>query len=218
MTKKRIADLLKEEVEKTNDPDQTSAKSTSQQPQADTEAVSTSSNEPAANSTNRTRKRTTTNKSGSTTAVKKSATAASSTTGFEKQVAELETALKQAKEQITALQKDIETHQTRIFELKDELTAANKATVDKAEALTKVTQELETAKDTIRKITAAQEEETPPKDETPQKVIHGADLATNRNTLSLRSRPSSYKAIPEYAIQRGEQNSMLSDDDIGWVD
>ena len=218
MTKKRIADLLKEEVEKTTEPDQTSAKSASQQPQADTEAASTSSKEPTATSANRTRKRTTTSKSGSTTAARKSSTGTSSTAGLEKQVAELETALKQAKEQIAALQKDIETHQTRVFELKDELTASNKATTDKAEELTKITQELETAKETIRNITAAQEEDKAPKDETPQKVIHGADLATNRNTLSLRSRPSSYKAIPEYAIQRGEQNSMLSDDDIGWVD
>ena len=107
---------------------------------------------------------------------------------------------------------------------------------------------METAKETIRKITAAQQEEaSKPKEPAPKiihgadladrenlvnkqteaadleqptpNVIHGADLATNRSTLTLRNRPSSYKAIPEYAIQRGEQNnSMLSDDDIGWVD
>ena len=214
MTKKRIADLLKEEVEKTSEATQTQAKGTSQpaQPAPD----STSATGKATSS--RTRKRPS---KSSTTTTKQAATKTSSTSTVEKQIAKLETALNQAKEQIVGLQGDIEPHQARIFELKDELTASQKATAEQTQALPKATAELETAKDTIRKITAAQKENAAAaqKEKPTTKVIHGADLATNRNTLSLRNRPSSYKAIPEYAIQRGEQNnSMLSDDDIGWVD
>ena len=166
---------------------------------------------------------------------------------FDKQISTLEASLEQAQEQIAGLQEDIKVHQARIFELKDELEASQKETAAKTEALAKATEELETAKETIRKITAASPQEDATKAEasapnvihgadlatrnvadqdtanpetSAPNVIHGADLATNRNTLTLRNRPSrSYKAIPEYAIQRGEQNnSMLSDDDIGWVD
>ena len=213
MTKKRIADLLKEEVEKTNDTEQPQEKSQSHpsQPPANSDEDVAPKNTAG---TSRTRKRTT---KASATATTKTAEA-SSTNALKKQVTELEKSLKQAQAQITELQDDIKTHQTRIFELKDELSTAQKNTADKSDELTKVIDELETAKETIRKITT-QQAETPaqPKD-TAQKIVHGADLATNRNTLSLRNRPSSYKSIPEYAIQRGEQNSMLSDDDIGWVD
>ncbi|MEA5462954.1 hypothetical protein [Leptothoe sp. PORK10 BA2] len=215
MTKKRIADLLKEEVEKTDNAAQTAAKSASKSSKVDADATSAASKGAAAGNQGRAR----TSKDASAAAVKKTTTTGGSTTALEKQVAELETALKQAKEQILELQGDIETHQTRIFELKDELTAANKATTDKAEELSKIIQELETAKNTIRQITVTPSAETAStKEETPPRVIHGADLASNRSTLSLRNRPNSYKAIPDYAIQRGEQNSMLSDDDIGWVD
>ena len=77
----------------------------------------------------------------------------------------------------------------------------------------------------IRKLTEAKEKEATQAKEAmpkPAHVVHGADLATSRQTLSLRPpsrRPmGSSKPIPDYAIQRGEQNSMLSDDDIGWVD
>ncbi|ESA37816.1 hypothetical protein N836_34910 [Leptolyngbya sp. Heron Island J] len=208
MTKKRIADLLKEEVKKSNEAAEAPVEDVSQETQ-------TSSDTPkkAATGTGRTRKRT----SKASTTSKAPTGKASNTVALEKQIADLEGALKQAQEQIVELQDDLKTHQARIFELKDDLDAAQKATVEKTDALTKATEELETAKDTIRQITA-QKEETPEPEATPPKVIHGADLATNRNTLSLRNRPSGYKAIPEYAIQRGEQNSMLSDDDIGWVD
>ena len=214
MTKKRIADLLKEEVEKTSEATQTPAKGTLQpaQPASDSTSATTGKE-----TSSRTRKRPS---KSSATATKQATTKANSTNALEKQIAELEATLKQTKEQIVGLQGDIETHQTRSFELKDELAASQKATADQTQALTKATTELETAKETIRKITAAQKENeaAAQKEKPATKVIHGADLATNRNTLSLRNRPSSYKAIPEYAIQRGEQNSMLSDDDIGWVD
>ncbi|MGD1952816.1 MAG: hypothetical protein ACFB14_24700 [Leptolyngbyaceae cyanobacterium] len=209
MTKKRIADLLKEEVEKTNEAELTP--NTSQSPEADTDTASSAK----ASAGTRTRKRTT----KASTATKTAEAKATNTAKLEKQIADLEKSLKQAQEQITGLQDDLKTHQTRIFELKDELDTSQKATIEKTEALIKITEELETAKDTIRKITAAQQEEKEKSDNAASRtVIHGADLATNRSTLSLRNRPGGYKAIPEYAIQRGEQNSMLSDDDIGWVD
>ncbi len=208
MTKKRIADLLKEEVEKSNEAAQTPAEDVSQETQTNSDTTKKTES-----GTGRTRKRT----SKPATTAKQTNVETGDTTALKKQVAALETSLKQAQEQITGLQNDVKTHQARIFELKDELDAAQKATSEKAEELTKANEELETAKETIRQITA-QKEEAPKSEELSPKVIHGADLATNRNTLSLRNRPSGYKAIPDYAIQRGEQNSMLSDDDIGWVD
>ncbi|EKV02392.1 hypothetical protein Lepto7375DRAFT_4623 [Leptolyngbya sp. PCC 7375] len=221
MTKKRIADLLKEEVDKSNDAEQTPAPTPAQDSQPS--KVGNGGTAETASGTSRTRKRTnkTSTASKQTTAkkatTKQTTTEASNTADLKKQIADLKTSLKQAQEQISGLQDDIKTHQTRIFELKDELETSQKVAADKSEALTKVTEELETAKETIRKITA-QQEEAAQQEDTPTKVIHGADLAVNRHTLSLRNRPSSYKAIPEYAIQRGEHNSMLSDDDIGWVD
>lgn len=209
MTKKRIADLLKEEVEKSNEAEQTPAESVSQVAQTNSNTA-----EKTAAGKGRTRKRT----GKAATAAKQVSVEADNTAVLEKQIVELETALKQAREQIIELQDDVKTHQARIFELKDELDTAQKATAEKAEELTKVSEELDTAKETIRQITAQQEETPSTPEAASPKIIHGADLATNRNTLSLRSRPGGYKAIPEYAIQRGEQNSMLSDDDIGWVD
>ncbi|MBX2866327.1 MAG: hypothetical protein KTR27_22485 [Leptolyngbyaceae cyanobacterium MAG.088] len=209
MTKKRIADLLKEEVEKNNE---TAAKPA----EKDTQKIQTSNTgtaKKASSGANRTRKRTT--KASST--AKQTDAKTSSDNDLEKQIANLEASLKQAKDQISGLQDDIKTHQSRIFELKDELEASQKTTAEKTEALAQAKEELETAKETIRKITA-QKEDAPKAEESSPKVVHGADLATNRNTLSLRNRSRGYKAIPEYAIQRGEQNSMLSDDDIGWVD
>ncbi len=212
MTKKRIADLLKEEVEKTNETTQAPADNESQE--AGAKANATTDKSSADTSPNRTKKRTS---KASTTAKQTNAEDANNIAALEKQITELEASLKQAKEQISGLQDDIKTHQTRIFELKDELDASQKSESEKATELAKANEELETAKETIRQITAHHEKATKP-EEASQKVIHGADLAINRNTLSLRNRPSSYKAIPDYAIQRGEQNTMLSDDDIGWVD
>ena len=217
MTKKRIADLLKEEVEKTDQTEQAPAESKTQQTAADSSATSKAATKSSGN-TGRTRKRSNKPTSATPATTAKKAATASDTADLEKKITELESVLAKAKEQITALQGDLETHQTRIFELKDELAASQKATADKTAELSKVSEELETAKETIRKITVAQTDKADEAEQPQRKVVHGADLATNRNTLSLRNRPRSYKAIPEYAIQRGEQNSMLSDDDIGWVD
>lgn len=216
MTKKRIADLLKEEVEKTNEPEPAPANNVSQETQSDTEATH-ATNKASSTGTNRTKRKRTSNKP-SATSTKQTAVDTSNTTALEQQIGELTGSLKQAQKQIAELQDDIKTHQDRIFELKDELAASQKTTSEQSEELAKVTEELKTAKETIRQITAAKQEDTPKPEEPVKKVIHGADLATNRSTLSLRNRPGGYKAIPEYAIQRGEQNSMLSDDDIGWVD
>ena len=228
MTKKRIADLLKEEVEKSNQAEPAPAEGESQttdvkldKPETTEAASNKAHGKTAAGTTGRSRKRTT--RKSSTTVEKASQATANNSVALEKKIRELESSLQQAQEQISGLQGDIKTHQDRIFELKDELEASKQSVAEKSEALAKATEELETAKETIRQITAVQEKERETKaqaDEAAAKpqVIHGADLATNRSTLSLRNRPGGYKAIPDYAIQRGEQNSMLSDDDIGWVD
>lgn len=219
MTKKRIADLLKEEVEETNQGDQTQVTSSSKAAEPASEEANAAT---PVTGTNRTRKPA--SKTAKATAAKQTTAKTGSTAALEKQITGLEASLKQAQEKITGLQDDIKTHQARIFELKDELAGSQKAAAEKTEILTKVTAELETAKETIRQITASQQADIPdiPESEEPREtstqVIHGADLATNRNTLSLRNPPRSYKSIPDYAIQRGDHNSMLSDDDIGWVD
>ncbi|MEO0648912.1 MAG: hypothetical protein AAFZ17_22610, partial [Cyanobacteria bacterium J06650_10] len=148
MTKKRIADLLKEEVEK---PAEDNADSKSESKTESKSAGATSS------ATGRTRKRSsaksTTAKSTSSekTAAKK-ATAAKATTAkstnksadtngkqsvtdaaLTKQIAGLESTLTKSNDQIAALQEDVDTHQARIFELKDALEKAE----EKANAATK---------------------------------------------------------------------------------
>ena len=94
MTKKRIADLLKEEVEKTNEAQP--ATDTSQGPGADTDTDIASTTK--ASSGTRTRKRASRT---STAAAKKAKPEADNTAELEKQIADLETSLKQAQEQIT---------------------------------------------------------------------------------------------------------------------
>ena len=132
------------------------------------------------------------------------------------------------------MQDDVKTHQDRVYELKDSLDSAQKAAQKQDADLSKVRAELETAKDTIRQLTAEPKSETKPPETKPVEAkpvetkpahpVMGPDLARNRQTLSARRPPTNRpsrgsKAIPDYAILRdGQQNSMLSDDDIGWVD
>lgn len=246
MTKKRIADLLKEEVEKTADssaggttskaastskrtPAKAASKSTSRTSKTTTAKTTTAKAGTAKTSTAKTasarRSKTASATKTTRTATAKTSTAstAQSATTLAKKVAELEAALKTSQKQVAGLQEDLETHQGRIYELKDNLEAAEREATAKDKQLTKVTKELEDAKDMIRKLTEisnqpAQTKKEGPAQPKPSHPVLGADLATNRHTLSVRQQRTSRKAIPEYAIQRGEQNSMLSDDDIGWVD
>ncbi|MBE9080054.1 hypothetical protein IQ241_22640 [Romeria aff. gracilis LEGE 07310] len=211
MTKKRIADLLKEEVEKPSEgsgegsasaaPVQPSSANRVTQPTAQSAPASTKAS-PA----------------------KRSPTKAD----LEQRMTDLETDLKSAQQrsaqaekvaqatqqQVTDLQADITTHQERIYELKESLEQAQKQVKAKDERLAQLTQELEEAKQAIRQL-------TPAEDPTPQPPAPSEpEAAPSRQSLSLSRRPySSYKSIPEYAIQRGEKtDSMLTDDEIGWVD
>jgi chromosome segregation ATPase len=262
MTKKRIADLLKEELEKpaaagseTHQAD--GAKSRDRKrPSAQTtpaaEAKSATAKSATAKST--TAKSTTAKSATAKTATAKSASAASSaqktpagkakpattsasTAEFTDKIAELGAALNRSAEQISTLQADLSTHQSRIFELKDSLQKSERDRQQKDTALAKLSSELEEAKQTILKLTAAQaarqqeakqSEQAKPESSTAKKPAEkpaekSAEKPAARPSLSLRKPYSSYKSIPEYAIQRGTSdsgqiNSMLSDDDIGWVD
>ncbi|NJN20759.1 MAG: hypothetical protein HC812_05660 [Leptolyngbya sp. RL_3_1] len=109
-------------------------------------------------------------------------------------------------DQIKGLQGDLDTQQARLFELKDTLEKAEHTAQQKEEQLVKLTAELEAAKQVILKMSQPAPEPKP----TP---------STERAPLAIKmSRRAPAKHIPEYAIQRGEQKSMVSDIDIGWFD
>lgn len=109
-------------------------------------------------------------------------------------------------DQIKGLQGDLDNQQSRLFELKDTLEKAEKIVQQKDTQLLKLTAELEEAKQVILKMSQPQPEPKP----TP---------SPERAPLAVKmSRRAPAKHIPEYAIQRGEQRSMVSDMDIGWFD
>ncbi|MGD1904592.1 MAG: hypothetical protein ACFB0C_01205 [Leptolyngbyaceae cyanobacterium] len=109
-------------------------------------------------------------------------------------------------DQVKGLQADLETQQSRLFELKDTLEKTEKSTQQKETQLSKLVAELEEAKQVILKMSQ------PAPEPKPERVSERAPLAVKM------SRRAPAKHIPEYAIQRGEQRSMVSDMDIGWFD
>ncbi|MEB3268183.1 MAG: hypothetical protein VKJ09_06565 [Leptolyngbya sp.] len=159
---------------------------------------------------------------------------------LEQQVTELTTALAAAttreqdlQTQLTGLQADLASQQERLFELKDRLEQAAATTQEKEAALAKATAELAEAKQVILKMTAAPVAPAPPSPVAPPPVAPApaavppaAPPAETRAPLSVRMaspmRRGAARGIPEYAIQRGDKpqvkNTMLSDEDIGWVD
>ncbi|MEL6778187.1 MAG: hypothetical protein AAFO06_13105 [Cyanobacteria bacterium J06597_16] len=256
MTKKRIADLLKEEVEKPAQAASSakgrgrkrpSAKAASTSTAAksaaaksakskSTAAKSAAAKSTAAKSTKSTAASRTASKATSKTTAKPAATKASAakasatkneSAALAKKVAQLEAALNESAAQVSALQEDVETHQNRVFELKDSLEATERESKKKDSQLKKLTAELADAKQVILDLSEAAAK---------NKAAAKAGLATTKQktatpaktpaarSLSVQRRPySSYKSIPEYAIQRGtplggQSNSMMDDDDIGWVD
>lgn len=254
MTKKRLADLLKEEVEKP-----ASAASTGSSETAPTgrtrkrsSAKSTAAKGATAKSTSAkgtvSKRKSTESKSTASKAAKETSAkakgaatkaAAANTSALNKKITALEGTLKKSEDQIAALQEDVDNHQSRIFELKDALKKAEataKAAESKAKKaettakrkdtqLQKLTAELEEAKETILKLSNKQKEDAAAKAEANKRSAGKAEKkpASKANKLSVRRPYSSYKQIPEYAIQRGtpaggQLNSMMSDDDIGWVD
>lgn len=108
------------------------------------------------------------------------------------------------RDQIKGLQTDLETQQSRLFELKDALENAEKTAQQKETQLNQLTAELDEAKRIILKMSQPAPE--------PKSDSERAPLAVKM------SRRAPAKHIPEYAIQRGEQRSMVSDMDIGWFD
>lgn len=224
MTKKRIADLLKEEIgkpaEKTDGDDPASQNQTSEaKPKATKSAAKTSAVKAKPAET----KATATKTASKTTAAKASTSPAAESDALTRKVAELETALQKSADHVNALQVDVDTHQNRIFELKDALKSAEGMGKEKDAQIEKLTAELAEVKQTIVKLTevseAASEAEPEP---TPEKK---EPEAAKRQSLQLQQRSpySGYKSIPEYAIQRGtpaggQNNSMMNDDDLGWVD
>ncbi|MGB3299190.1 MAG: hypothetical protein WBA76_13040, partial [Phormidesmis sp.] len=154
-----------------------------------------------------------------------------------RKVAELEALLTKANEQISALQEDVKTHQERVFELKDSLKTAESESSNKDIQVKMLASELNEAKKNVLKLTEANEKANEKASEAASKAaVEKAELAeeaakkestkpAERQSLSLQNAPRRgyYKSIPEYAIQRGtplagQNNSMMSDDDIGWVD
>ncbi|WP_008310924.1 hypothetical protein [Leptolyngbya sp. PCC 6406] len=203
MSKKNLSDLLREEAAATPAPDPTEASESS------TEVSESVPATPAR-----------TSRRGPTKA------------DLEQQVAELTTALAAAETgatelqtQVQALQGDLETQQGRLFELKESLEKAEQAVQAKDAQLTKVASELAEAKQVIVRMTETPAAPPPPAP-VPAVTPAPSSAPSERAPLTVRmpsvSRRAMAKGIPEYAIQRGEptksQNSMLSDDDIGWVD
>ncbi|MBE9114078.1 hypothetical protein IQ273_32455 [Nodosilinea sp. LEGE 07298] len=129
---------------------------------------------------------------------------------LEKDLAAAQKDKAQLEKTVAGLQKDLETQQGRLFELKDSLDQAETATKAKAEALTKTQAELDEAKQTILKLTEAAAP-------APHR-ISGVDILPRRPVEPKANRPAYHRGVPDYAIQKGQPNSMLTDADIGWVD
>lgn len=202
MTKKNLSDLLKEEA-KTPVPVKSAAP-------ADSAAQQTAAQK---TSTNRSNSRVT-------------------KADLEKQVAQLEADLGTSRQQkdtltkqVEGLKADLAKQQEHIFALKEAVEQAQSAAAADAEKLQTVTQELEEAKQVILKMTNAAEKTPEPQAPEPAQPKTDAKPA-----LSLKVRPGGDiyrgsrrlpppKPIPDYAIDHGRQsNSMLSNDEIGWVD
>ena len=264
MTKKRIADLLKEEVEKPADT--TSSAKDPLAGQSEDKSASQPAAKPASKTSGRTRKRSSAKTTTAKTSTAKTTTAKATTAksaaskaksaepdghqsdskqavaevALAKKITDLERQLAESTDQIAALQEDVDTHQGRIFELKDALEKAEKKSISEAEAaqsaaeekdaqIKTLTAELEEAKQTILKLSASRPDSRKPlvskREKSEKKAIAQPSAAKKTTTsgLSVRKPYSSYKSIPEYAIKRGtalpgQNNSMLDDDDIGWVD
>lgn len=222
MTKKSIADLLKEEVEKPSEDSAAEAKPAKAAASKTGDRKRSSASSSTASSAASSAKSTPKAAAAKSPAVK---AAASAESAAHKKATELETSLKKASDQISALQEDVKTHQERIFELKDSLQTAESESKNKDIQIKMLTSELNEAKQNILKLTEASEKASKVAAEkaSPPAADKAAKPA-DRQSLSLQNSPRrSYKSIPEYAIQRGtplagQNNSMMSDDDIGWVD
>jgi hypothetical protein len=233
MTKKRLSDLLKEEVTKAEAPSPEGA------PQAGAEAIDSAPTptRQAASSRRSVSGRASSTKTKSSAASKAKTKAAPVATPEPpapepaaqatpeinpgQRLADLEKALAAAQKDNTRLEKtvaglqsDLETQQSHLFELKDSLAKAEATAQAKDRALTKAQAELEEAKQTILKLSEAA---TPPVPKVTPHRISGVDILPRR-PVEVKEKPTYRRGVPEYAIQKGQPNPMLSDVDIGWVD
>ncbi|PZU98741.1 MAG: hypothetical protein DCF32_19245 [Leptolyngbya sp.] len=136
---------------------------------------------------------------------------------LEKDLATAEKDKAQLEKTVAGLQKDLETQQGRLFELKDSLAQSEAATKAKAEALTKTQAELDEAKKTILKLAETPAPAPAPTPAPAMRRTSGVDI-TPRRPMETKDRPTYHRGVPEYAIQKGQPNPMLTDADIGWVD
>ena len=146
---------------------------------------------------------------------------------LEKRIAELEAALeatqqqeKNLKQQIADLQEDFGKQQDRLFELTESLGEAKSDVKAKTDQLSKITAELEEAKQVILKMTEAKAQPTSapaPIQRIPDRKVPDRRIP-DRRSLDMRPQPANLKRIPDYAIQKGPQPGMLTNDEIGWVD
>jgi hypothetical protein len=111
----------------------------------------------------------------------------------------------------------MEAQQQRIFELKDSLEKADKTAESKDEELSRIKGELQEAKEIILKLTEANAkaiEKPPAKPPIRHSGIDVLPRPPRPSTLPKRyTRPT-----PEEELPQGQQNGMLSNEDIGWVD
>jgi chromosome segregation ATPase len=236
MTKKRLSDVLKEEVNKADAPDSAAAevesapkpsrrassarrtatsrrtKAATSKPAAEPESKSKPEPQPEPESKSKPEPQPEPDSGADEIAAQASAQADLSDrlSALEKDLAAAQKDKAQLEKTVAGLQKDLETQQGRLFELKDSLDQAETATKAKAEALTKTQAELDEAKQTILKLTEAAAP-------APHR-ISGVDILPRRPVEPKANRPAYHRGVPDYAIQKGQPNSMLTDADIGWVD
>lgn len=127
---------------------------------------------------------------------------------------------KNLKQQIADLQEDFGKQQDRLFELTESLGEAKSDVKAKTDQLSKITAELEEAKQVILKMTEAKAQPRPaaaPIQRIPDRKVPDRRIP-DRRSLDMRPQSANLKRIPDYAIQKGPQPGMLTNDEIGWVD
>ncbi|MFM7220140.1 MAG: hypothetical protein ACKO21_08000 [Nodosilinea sp.] len=121
---------------------------------------------------------------------------------LEAALATSETAKVALEKTVKGLQSDLEVQQARLFELKDSL--------DKSQA------ELREAKQTILSLSQVNTPAAAPA-ALPRASRSGGDIVP-RPPASPPSQPGYVRGVPAQVPLGGQSNSMLSDADIGWVD
>lgn len=215
MTKKNLSDLLKQEASNPDSADATLAAATPDSEEIEAEAIAQKA-APARSPSRLTK------------------------ADLEKKLAQLEAALKtseQAEAALTVkvqdLEQDLATQQAHTLELKTALEASQSHAADTAEKLKKASEELAEAKQVILKMTEAAKQpaapaapapapaspKQPPQKTAPAKPTLSVKMPHGNDIYRGSRRLPPPKAIPDYAIEHGEQkNRMLSNDEIGWVD